>query len=220
MPAASPVTRRAVLAATASVVVALALSGCGTDEGNLHGTMTGGRSAAGPSPSTSSTASSSPSATDHDEADLTFALAMLPHDLQAEEMAGLVETRSADRRLKALATGIARAQHAEVEQLTALLGAWRAAPDAARSDSRHPGGADGMLTEARLSALGDLDGETFRSQWLRLMTAHHRGALALARAELASGTNPAARALATSVVAARQAEVDRMKALTQALLAG
>jgi uncharacterized protein (DUF305 family) len=209
----SGAARRAALAATASVVVALALSGCGTDEGNLNGTMKGGRGATASSPAA---ASPTASATDHDQADLTFALTMLPHHLQAEEMAGLVETRSGDERLRALATGIATAQHAQVEQLTSLLGAWGAAPDSALSDSEHLGGADGMMTDTQLSALGELSGEAFRTEWLRMMIAHHEGAVALASTELASGSNPQARALATSVLAAQQAEIDQM----QGMLAG
>jgi uncharacterized protein (DUF305 family) len=207
--------RRAALAATASVVVALALSGCGTDEGNLNGTMKGGR---GTTASSSAAASptASASATDHDQADLVFALTMLPHHLQAEEMAGLVETRSDDAQLRALATGIASAQHAQVEQLTSLLGAWGAAPDSALSDSEHLGGADGMMTDAQLSALGELSGEAFRTEWLRMMIAHHEGAVALASTELASGSNPQARDLATSILAAQQAEIEQM----QGMLAG
>ena len=209
----SGVPRRAALAATASVVVALALSGCATDEGNLNGTMKGGR---GTTASPPAAASPTPSATGHDQADLTFALTMLPHHLQAEEMAGLVETRSDDEQLRDLATGIASAQHAQVEQLTSLLGAWGAAPDSALSDSEHMAGADGMMTDAQLSALGELTGEAFRTEWLRTMIAHHEGAVALARTELASGSDPQVRALASSIRAEKEAEIEQM----QGMLAG
>lgn len=210
--AGTPATGRAALAATASVLVALALTGCGSDEGNLHGSMKGGRS----TPGTSAAPATSPAvgATDHDQADVDFALQMVPHHLQAVEMADLVPARSGDEQLRALATRIKQAQQPEVEQLTSLLAAWGVAPDSGMSDADHMDpGATGMLTDDQLRALGALRGDDFRAEWLRLMIAHHTGALAMARTQLDTGTDPATRALATSVLTSQQQEIDEMRAM-------
>ena len=184
------------------MLVVLALSGCGSDEGNLHGSMKGGRSTPGTS------------ATDHGQADVDFARQMVPHHLQAVELADLVPTRSGDEQLRALATRIKQAQQPEVEQLTSLLAAWGVAPDSGMSDAEHMDpGATGMMTDDQLRALGALRGDDFRTEWLRMMIAHHTGALAMARTQLDTGTNPVTRALATSVLASQQREIDEMQAM-------
>jgi uncharacterized protein (DUF305 family) len=42
------------------------------------------------------------------------------------------------------------------------------------------------------------------------MIGHHRGAIEMAKAEIANGTNIDAKALAQSIVTAQQAEIDQM----------
>ncbi|WP_373283269.1 DUF305 domain-containing protein [Nocardia vinacea] len=48
---------------------------------------------------------------------------------------------------------------------------------------------------------------------MELMIEHHTGAIAMSNTELAGGVNPDAKALATAIVAAQQAEIGTMRGL-------
>ena len=52
---------------------------------------------------------------------------------------------------------------------------------------------------------------TFEDGWLRMMIAHHRVAIRMARTELADGEYPPALDLARGIITAQQAEIDRMQ---------
>lgn len=193
---------RTAAAAAASVVVALVLAGCG----GAHDGGGGERA---------TTRAAGPTASDHDDADLTFALEMVPHHLQAVELADLVPSRTDDADLRELAARIRTEQQGEIGRLTTLLAAWGAAPDDAHSDSEHLEGAaaNGMATDEELQALGAMRGAEFRAEWLRLMVAHHEGAVAMAREVLGAGTNAEVRALASAVVATQEAEIEEMRGM-------
>ena len=60
----------------------------------------------------------------HNEADVTFALDMIPHHQQAIEMADLAESRAESQEVKDLATDIEAAQGPEIETLTGWLESW------------------------------------------------------------------------------------------------
>ncbi|HET6966960.1 MAG TPA: DUF305 domain-containing protein, partial [Ornithinibacter sp.] len=89
-------------------------------------------SAPGPA-TTASTSTGSPSTApesgDHVDADVMFSVMMVPHHLQALEMADLVPTRSTDPEVLALAGQIRAAQQPEIEEMTSWLGAWGASPE-------------------------------------------------------------------------------------------
>ena len=203
-----PGRARRTLAATASGLVLL-LAGCahGGDD-HADGTST---------PATAAASSTAPaSATgDHDQADVDFAVAMVPHHLQAVELADLVPSRTTNPEVLALAREITAAQQPEVEQLTTWLATWGADPSMGHDEMTDHGahGADGMATADDLRALGALSGDAFDQRWLALMVAHHEGAVAMAKDVLANGRHAPTRALATAVVAEQQAEITRMQAL-------
>ena len=54
---------------------------------------------------------------------------------------------------------------------------------------------------------------TRRKRWLTMMIAHHRGALVMARAEVAHGESPVAIALARRVIRTQQAEIGLMRSM-------
>lgn len=75
------------------------------------------------------------------------------------------------------------------------------------------GAMPGMATEQQLKELADARGTDFDRLFLKLMTAHHEGALKMAGQALAGGNNVAVEEMATEVVATQTAEIHRMRAL-------
>lgn len=157
-------------------------------------------------------------AAEHGAADVAFVQGMHPHHEGALAMAELAPARAGDPRVTALAARVAAAQGPELARLEALATAWRVelTGDAARAE--HTGGHTGEHGETDdAAALQGLSGDEFDRQFLTRMVAHHEGALPMARAQLASGTNPDARALAEEVLAAQQAEIAEMQQLLTGL---
>jgi uncharacterized protein (DUF305 family) len=143
----------------------------------------------------------------HNDADVTFAQGMIPHHEQAVRMAAPVPRHTANAQVIALADGIAKAQQPEIGQLKAWLKEW----GASSMPSSMPGMDHGAMPDT-----GDLDtlrDTAYDREWLRLMVEHHRGAIDMARVELAQGTNADAKAMAQRIADTQQAEVDKMTAL-------
>ena len=147
----------------------------------------------------------------HNLADVDFATAMIPHHAQAIEMARIVLKRTDNPEIKALATRIEGAQAPEITMLAGWLTGWGApVPDT----SAHGGmEMDGMMSESDLRELETTRQSKVDALFLNQMIEHHQGAIAMARDELASGSNPQAKELAQSIKKSQTAEVASMKAL-------
>ncbi|MFC7430462.1 MULTISPECIES: DUF305 domain-containing protein [unclassified Agrococcus] len=196
---------RATLATLA--LVAVALMGCASAgaPADGHGDAHGGHGA----PASSAEASTA------SDADVAFAAMMIPHHEQAVEMAGIVlATPDLDPRVADLAVRIRDAQVPEIEQMRGWLEAWGVDADA-HDGMEH--GDDGMLSDDELADLEAADGAAASRLFLEGMIAHHEGAVAMARTQLDDGADPDALALATTIAATQQAEVDEMQELLEAL---
>lgn len=146
-------------------------------------------------------------------ADVVFVEQMIPHHRQALEMAALADARAADPQVRALAARITAVQGPEI----AVLQAWldREAP-AVGPHGGHPAGhagMPGMATPDQLDALAAVGGPEFDRLFVRLMTAHHEGALRMASDVLTAGTDIAVSELAADVTVTQTAEIDRMRAM-------
>ena len=199
-------TRVALAAAAFAIVLGSAACSDEGDHMGADGSMMGGGLPA------ESTAPSS--AGDHDQADVMFSMMMVPHHLQAIEMADLAPTRSADPELLALARQIKAAQQPEVDTMTTWLASWGAEPMMGHEPSApHGGGMNGMATADELRELGALEGEAFDRRWLELMVEHHEGAVDMAEDVIAAGRHAPTRALAVAIIEAQQTEIAQMKAM-------
>jgi uncharacterized protein (DUF305 family) len=69
----------------------------------------------------------------------------------------------------------------------------------------------GMIDAAAIAKLASLKGAEFDQLWLQSMISHHEGAIEMANAEIAGGTNVDAKKLAQQIVAAQQGEISQMK---------
>lgn len=202
--------RRLAVAGTA-LVAGFALSACGGDSGDSsgHGTMPGmATGSAGAAPSSSSGAT-------FNEADATFVGHMIVHHQQAVEMATLAETRAGNAEVKKLSAQIKAAQAPEIETMGGWLKSW-GQPAAEDMDMGH-NAMPGMMSDKDMKALEGMSGTEFDKEFLKMMIAHHEGAIEMAKAETSGGASPEAKALAEQIGTTQQAEIDSMKKLLDSL---
>ncbi|MFD6939258.1 DUF305 domain-containing protein [Streptomyces goshikiensis] len=164
-------------------------------------------------------------------ADQTYVRGMIEHHRQALTMSALAPDRASAEAVKGLAERIAAAQKPEIGAMERWLARYPAPGGAGATGGAggtggsggtggtggmggHDHGAmPGMATEQQLGELADARGTDFDRLFLKLMTAHHEGALKMAGQALAGGNNVAVEEMATEVVATQTAEIHRMRAL-------
>lgn len=144
------------------------------------------------------------------DADIAFVTGMIPHHQQAVELSALVPQHSHNPDVTALASGIAAAQQPEIETMKVLRVQWReGAPEPEHGPGSHPP-MPGMVDDATMAKLKSLNGADFDKLWLQSMIGHHKGAIEMARTELAGGANADAKRIAQGIADTQQAEIDRM----------
>ncbi|GAA2307516.1 DUF305 domain-containing protein [Nonomuraea roseoviolacea subsp. roseoviolacea] len=152
--------------------------------------------------------------TAHNDADVMFARMMIPHHLQAVRMAGLAATRAADPEVKKLAERIRAAQEPEITAMRVWLQAW-GMPESTRGHLRH--GMPGMLSADDLEDLEAVSGEIFDKEFIRLMIAHHEGAVTMAQRERREGESADAKGLAQSIETSQRDEIEQMRRILDRL---
>ena len=145
----------------------------------------------------------------HNTGDVTFAQAMIPHHQQAVQMAKLAATRASDSRVKDLAARIEAAQDPEIMKMTGWMSSWGASMPSDMAGMDMPG----MMSTADMTALTAATGTAFDKAFLTMMIAHHTGALAMAKIEMASGADADSKALAQSIIDGQTKEITEMKAI-------
>ena len=197
-------TPRAIAAIALGIAAALTLSACGdrTDRGT-------GREAA--------TAAS----TEYGDADVAFAQQMIPHHAQAVHMAEMAKSHAGSPEVRRLAAEIEAAQGPEIATMTGWLEQWgEEVPGSAGGHMDHgmPGmedmdGMPGMMSDRQLGSLDRASGGAWDRMFLRMMIAHHEGAIEMAETEISEGQNADAVELAERIVEAQEAEIVQMRAM-------
>ena len=221
--------KRTTALSTLALASALALTGCGTgaDEQDT-GTSAETAAPATAAPETPSTTSASeePIAEEHNDADVMFAQMMVPHHEQAVEMSEtLLAKEEVPAEVADFAQQVIDAQGPEIERMNAMLEAWGQEPmmeSGGMEGMDHGSGAgmSGMISEEDMQALEDAQGTEASRLYLEQMTAHHEGAVEMARDQVEQGQNPQAVALAQDVIEAQEAEITEMEGLLQGLPSG
>ncbi|OON71797.1 DUF305 domain-containing protein [Streptomyces tsukubensis] len=216
----SPRARSARLALTAAVAaLGLTLAGCdsgGRSEASGAGTPSGGPSVIAPGrPGEAARTLSPRSAKDQadvaapNSADFGYVRMMIAHHEQALTMTGLAKGR-ADSSVERLAERIAASQGPEID---AMRG-WQKTHDDSGGGAAHDHAAmPGMATEAQLRALRAAKGKAFDELFLKLMIAHHGGAVTMATEVLSDGNNVLVEEMANDVVSQQTSEINRMRGM-------
>lgn len=206
--------------AAATAALALALAGCDgqggeradTGKGKGGGPAVIAPGAPGESARTLS-ADEAAKAGDDDSpnsADRAYVRMMIQHHRQALVMTDLAADRAGSGKLRRFAERIAAGQRPEID---AMKG-WLTTHGGGRADGHEGHGAmPGMATPEQLDALRAAKGADFDRLFLKLMIAHHRGAVAMATDVLAKGNNVRVEEMAGDVIAQQSSEIRRMRRL-------
>ena len=141
--------------------------------------------------------------------DGAFLTGMAPHHKAAIEMARIAETRADHREVRDLATKIASDQLQEIDQLNAVHQKAFGTPLPAAGGHGSLG-----LTAAQMGMEMDPSAlrtaKPFDRAFIDMMVAHHQGAIRMARAELAQGSDPDTKGVARAVITAQSSEIQQM----------
>ena len=151
-------------------------------------------------------------------AEAGFARDMQVHHIQGVEMSMIIRDRTDDPDLRRMAYDISTTQGHQAGQLYGWLAAWGLSqlgsepPMTWMGHTGHGMGAQmpGMATAAQIAELSGASGVEAERVFLRLMIAHHRGALEMARAALERAEHPVVLTFARAVLASQQSEIDLM----------
>lgn len=195
---------RRTLAAALILALAPALAACGEDDQDA-------------APAAERTAANGDI---YNDADVTFASAMIPHHADALVMVDMTRGRDLTPEFAELTEDVRAAQAPEIEQMTDWLTAWgEDVPETSRDhvNSHDMGGMgddpDGQMgmDADDLAMLDDAEGSAFETMWLEMMIDHHEGAIEMAQEEQADGLFPDALELAESIETSQTAEIDLMR---------
>lgn len=168
-----------------ALALPLALAGCGGGSG-------------------STTASSAKSA--GNPADRDFAASMIMHHRMAIQMATMARDKAEHPQVKTLAGEMIKAQQSEITTLRATDAKLQQA-GIAKGDLGVPASQSAMNMK-----MGGLENANpFDRMFIDMMVTHHKGAIAMARAELSKGKNATLRDLAEQVISAQKSEVTKMQ---------
>ncbi|OPX08219.1 DUF305 domain-containing protein [Mycobacterium sp. AT1] len=159
--------------------------------------------------------SESSAAAPNNAADVAFVSGMIPHHEQAVEMSALVPQRSTNPEVIKLAADISAAQEPEIQTMKAFLVQWNAG-EGSGHEGHDMGAMTGMVDDDSMAKLETLKGAEFDKLWLTSMIGHHEGAVTMANTEIADGANADAKALASQIVTAQEAEIAQMKKMVAA----
>jgi uncharacterized protein (DUF305 family) len=156
------------------------------------------------------------SATPHPEegpndADIAFVRDMVVHHGQAVELADLAPDRARRSDVKGIADRIADVQRPEID----VLNRWLEQHDLPKVDPGGHGaahaGMPGMASADEVQALREARGAAFDSMFLRLMVAHHEGALTMVEEVRKHGVHVRVQEIADDVAVTQADEIHRMR---------
>lgn len=147
--------------------------------------------------------------------DATFYQDMIVHHAQAITMVEAVQARLTDTQVKSIASRIADEQGPEIGAMAKWLKDHkRDVPPQATNpklgDHDHAG-MPGMATDAQIAELGKVSGVEADRMFLRLMTAHHDGAITMVGKHAVGGTDDFVGKMATEINVTQTRQIQQMQ---------
>ncbi|MFF8380167.1 DUF305 domain-containing protein [Streptomyces sp. NPDC015661] len=143
-------------------------------------------------------------------ADFRYTQMMIVHHRQALTMTALAPQRASSPQVKKVAERIAAAQRPEI----GAMEGWLKNNGGPRQQGAHDHHSmPGMATEEQLTELRNAKGKAFDELFLKLMIAHHEGAVTMAAEVLGEGNNVLVEEMANDVIAQQTSEINRMRSL-------
>lgn len=210
--------KRTLVLSALAVASTLALAACGeaTESRNTDATTSATSTATTTAETTETTTATTEAdreiSADHNDADIMFAQMMIPHHQQAVEMSEILLAKDdIPAEVIEFAQGVIDAQGPEIDRMNYMLETWEEDPVTGDMGEMDHGGMSGMMSEEDMIALEDAKGTEAARLYLEQMTAHHEGAVDMARDEVTDGQNPQAIALAEQVIEDQEAEIAQMQ---------
>ena len=210
--------KRTLVLSALAVASTLALTACGeaTESGNTDATTSATSTATTTAETTETTMATTEAdgeiSADHNDADIIFAQMMIPHHQQAVEMSEMLLAKEGiPAEVIEFTQGVIDAQGPEIDRMNTMLETWEEDPVTGDMGEMDHGGMSGMMSEEDMTALEDAQGTEAARLYLEQMTAHHEGAVDMARDEVTDGQNPQAIALAEQVIEDQEAEIAQMQ---------
>lgn len=184
-------TRLTLLAALATLAFAAVALGCGDDDQQAGGTQ----------------ATTTQGSASGNETDAAFITDMTAHHQGAIDMAELARKHAQHTEIRELAGNIISAQKAEISVMNRIA-------DDVHAMGGHGSGHMGM-SDAEMGMDMDMtaleNAKPFDKAFIDAMVPHHAGAIAMAKQELAKGSQPALRQMAEDIIRAQTEEIARMR---------
>ncbi len=150
--------------------------------------------------------SSKEEAKKHNEADVTFVQAMIPHHEQALHMSELAAEHANSPDTKTIASTIKTKQEEEIKTMETLLHEW-----GVKKETGHGAHGEGMLSEQELKELEEARGVEFDKLFLNEMIKHHKGAITMAEEAEHEGENKEVKKLAAEIKRGQEHEIEEME---------
>ncbi len=139
--------------------------------------------------------------------DRAFAIEMIDHHEMAIEMAKVAQDRASKPQVRKLAAAVIVAQQSEIDQLKQI--------DKQLADENVEIGELGLSDSMMGMNMDDsmlMRSKKFDRAFIDMMIQHHRGAIRMARVELAEGEDPQLRELAQAIIRDQSTEIEEMNA--------
>ncbi|GAA3341434.1 DUF305 domain-containing protein [Amorphoplanes nipponensis] len=147
-------------------------------------------------------------------ADVMFLQMSLDYIRQGEQVVAPAGRRATDPRVRALATELGDQWRSEAVTMQRWLTGWQQPPSADPAAGAHAGHGDPhSLRPADIAELEAARGADFDRTAVSLLLGHLHNCVEVARMEAAGGQYPPARALAGTMTARRQAQIQRLLTL-------